>query len=45
MKKIFTLIVLLASTTAFSQKTSNLVVFTEDASLFYLVVNGVTQNY
>lgn len=45
MRKIITLFVLLASTTAFSQKTSNLVVFTEDASLFYLVVNGVTQNY
>jgi hypothetical protein len=44
MKKIYSLLLLLMATTGFGQKFSNLVVFSDDASLFHVYVNGIKQN-
>ncbi|MCE3297262.1 MAG: hypothetical protein K0R65_2976 [Crocinitomicaceae bacterium] len=46
MKKtlLFSLFTCLCSLGFFAQKTSNLVVFSDDASLFYVIVNGIKQN-
>jgi activator of HSP90 ATPase len=44
MKKTFTLLTLCLFFGLNAQQTSNLVVFSEDASLFYIIVNGIKQN-
>ncbi len=46
MKKtlLFSFFTCLFSVTFFAQKTSNFVVFSDDASLFYVIVNGIKQN-
>lgn len=44
MKKIYSLLLLLLATSSYGQSFSNLVVFSDDASLFHVYVNGIKQN-